>query len=78
MELIAPQSIWKNPLSGPQYRVFGPSWGCCRSFALIYVHIVRWNYDAKDHTELTVRNGDEVEIIEIIEPGSKVKVITAT
>ena len=44
----------------------------------MFIIIVRWDYDAKNPTELTVRNGDEVEIIEIIEPGSKVKVITAT
>ena len=37
--------------------------------------IVRWNYDAKNHTELTVRKGDEVEIIE---PGSKFKVLLQT
>ncbi len=29
---------------------------------------MRWNYDAKSHTELTVRRGDEVEIMK---PGSK-------
>ncbi len=36
-------------------------------------NIVRWNYDAKNHTELTVQKGDEVEIIE---PGSKFKVLS--
>ncbi len=35
------------------------------------MYIVRWNYDAINLAELTVRIGDEVVIIE---PGSKFKV----
>ncbi len=38
----------------------------------MFIIIVRWKYAAKNHTELTVQKGDEVEIIE---PGSKFKVL---
>ncbi len=37
-------------------------------FKWLYIPIVRWGHDAENDGELTVRRGDEVEILS---PGSK-------